>query len=191
MWVLRLLAGAHGREWRWAATGSTSLVPHVPCPCPGPHHVPCPLTGAAELVLLDLSHVEAAQLGRSRALGEEPDGGALAQPLREPGQVAVAEEMVGMQAAAGGRSSQQPQDSSPPPHCPRDAPAWLLPKPGGVQREIQRGLRVSVTVAKATWLGSTWGCSAGVSPPVPPRAALPALLSHQHQQQSWGHPTSA
>lgn len=52
-----------------------------PCPCPGIHQLPCLLTRAAELILLDLSHVEATKLGRSGALGEEPDGGALAQPL--------------------------------------------------------------------------------------------------------------
>lgn len=157
--------------------GGTNLVPLACIPALAPTTSPAPLTGAAELVLLDLSHVEAAKLGRSSTLGEEPDGGALAQPLRQPGQVAVAEEMVGMQAAAGGWSSQQLQDSSCPPHCPPAAPAWLIPKSGGIQREIQRGLRASVPVAKATMLGmlcrgvptipSPWCCPSTTEPPAP------------------------
>lgn len=92
---------------------------------------------------------------------------------------------------ADGWSSQQPQDSSCPPHCPLNAPAWLIPKAGGIHREIQRGLRASVTVAKATLFGSTWGCSAGMSPPFPCHGGVSALLSHQHQLQSWGHLTLA
>lgn len=146
-------------------------------PALAPIASPVPLTGAAELILLDLSHIEAAELGWSGALGEEPDGGALAQPLREPGQVAVAEEVVGVQAAAGRQGSQQPQDGSCPPHCPPAAPAWLIPKAGGIQSGTRRSPTASVPVAKATLLGSAWGCSAGLSPPSPPHGAVPALLS--------------
>lgn len=40
-----------------------------------------PLTRAAELILLYLGHVETTELGWSSTLGEEPNGGALAQPL--------------------------------------------------------------------------------------------------------------
>lgn len=83
-----------------------------------------------------------------------------------------------------GWSSQQPQDSSCPPHCPLNAPAWLIPEAEGIHREIQRGLRASVTIAKATSLGSTWVCSARMSPPFPCHGAVSALLSHQQQQQS-------
>lgn len=65
-----------------------------------------PLTRAAELILLDLSHIEAAELCRGCALCEEPDGGPLAEPLCQPGQVAVAEQVVGVQAAAGSQGGQ-------------------------------------------------------------------------------------
>lgn len=50
-------------------------------PALAPTASPVPLTGAAELILLDLGHIEATELGWSSTLGEEPDGGALAQPL--------------------------------------------------------------------------------------------------------------
>lgn len=59
-------------------------------------------TWAAELALLHLCHIEAPKAGGSRALGEEPNGGPLSQPLREPAQVTVTEQMVGVQAARGG-----------------------------------------------------------------------------------------
>lgn len=65
-----------------------------------------PLTRAGELILLDLSHIEAAELCWGRTLCEEPDGGPLPEPLCQPGQVAVTEQMVGVQAAVGSQSSQ-------------------------------------------------------------------------------------
>lgn len=113
------------------ASMGQGLSPATHAPALPPAAPLVPLTGAAELILLDLSHVEAAELGWSRALGEEPDSGALAQPLREPGQVAVAEEVVGVQAAAGRWGSQQPQDSSCPPHCPPGCPSPEHPKGWG------------------------------------------------------------
>lgn len=107
--------------------------------------------------------------------------------------MAVAEEMVGMQAAAGRWMEQSAATEQLlliplPSECPSLAhPKGSIPKEG-IQSEIQRGLRASVTVAKATLLGRTRGCSAGVSPAFPCHDAVPALLSHHHQQQSWGHP---
>lgn len=51
-------------------------------------------------MLLHLGHVEAAQRGGSGALGEQADGGSLAQPLGQPGEVAIAAQVIGVQPAA-------------------------------------------------------------------------------------------
>lgn len=51
-------------------------------------------------MLLDLSHVEAAELRWARALGEQAHCGSLAKPLSQPGQVAVTVQVVGVETAA-------------------------------------------------------------------------------------------
>lgn len=127
-WCPHTRAGARGAHLSPGSGGGLDprgrLCAPRPYPRPGARRLPDPLTGAAELILLDLGHVEAAELGRSRALGEEPDGGALAEPLRQPGQVAVAEEVVGVQAAAGGRGVSG--CGMPPAHHPE---LWWPPFP--------------------------------------------------------------
>lgn len=59
----------------------TGFVPPILIPALTRADSRTPLTRAAELILLDLGHVEATELGWSGALGEKPDGGTLAQPL--------------------------------------------------------------------------------------------------------------
>lgn len=60
----------------------------------------CQLTVADEVLLLDVGDVEAPHVSRGHALcegGQAPPG---PQPIREPGQVAVAVEAVGVQTTA-------------------------------------------------------------------------------------------
>lgn len=56
------------------------------------------LTWADILLLLHIRHVEAPQVHRSHAEGELADGPPLSQPIREPGQVAVTVQVVGVEA---------------------------------------------------------------------------------------------
>lgn len=58
------------------------------------------LTTADELPLLDLSHVMAPQVCWAHALSVEAYTWPLPQPVRQPGQVAVTVEVVGVQATA-------------------------------------------------------------------------------------------
>lgn len=51
-------------------------------------------------MLLHLGHVESSELGRGGALREQAHGGPLPQPLGQPGQVTVAVQAVGVEAAA-------------------------------------------------------------------------------------------
>ena len=72
---------------------------------------PCHLTWAHVLLLLHVCHAEAPQVHRGHAESELADGPPLPQPVREPGQVAVTEQVVGVQAAAGdgrGQGGSQP-----------------------------------------------------------------------------------
>jgi len=58
------------------------------------------LTAADKLPFLDLSYVVSPEVGRPHALGVEADSWTLPQPVREPGQVAVAVEVVGVKTTA-------------------------------------------------------------------------------------------
>lgn len=61
------------------------------------------LTWAHVLLLLHVRHVEAPQVHRGHAECELADGPSLSQPIREPGQVAVAVQVVGVEAPGRGR----------------------------------------------------------------------------------------
>lgn len=61
------------------------------------------LTWAHVLFLLHIRHVEAPQVHRSHAECELANRPSLPQPIREPGQVTVTVQMVGMEAAGMGR----------------------------------------------------------------------------------------
>ena len=61
------------------------------------------LTWAHVLLLLHVRHVEAPQVHRSHAESELANGPPLSQPIREPGQVAVAVQVVGVEAPGRGR----------------------------------------------------------------------------------------
>lgn len=63
---------------------------------------PCHLTWAHVLLLLHVCHVEAPQVHRSHAESELADGPPLSQPVREPGQVAVTVQVVGVEAPGSG-----------------------------------------------------------------------------------------
>lgn len=51
-------------------------------------------------MFLHLGHVESSELGRRGALCEQANGGSLPEPLGQPGQVTVAVQVVGVEAAA-------------------------------------------------------------------------------------------
>lgn len=53
-------------------------------------------TWTAEFMFLDLGYIKSSYRSRSAALREQTDGGPLAQPLRQPGQITVADQGVGM-----------------------------------------------------------------------------------------------
>lgn len=80
---------------------------------------------------MHLCHVEAPKAGGPRALGEESDGGPLSQPLREPGQVAVTEQVVGVQPATGEQQLMDPSPISPSrsPNSGLPLPSSLLSQP--------------------------------------------------------------
>ncbi len=59
-------------------------------------------TCADKLFLLHLSHVVPPQVRRGHALRVKTQTGALAQPLRQPGHVAVTLQVVGVQATGEG-----------------------------------------------------------------------------------------
>lgn len=61
---------------------------------------PVSLTAADKLALLDLGYVVAAEVRWPHALRVEPDPRPLPQPVRQPGQVAIAVQVVGVKAAA-------------------------------------------------------------------------------------------
>ena len=63
---------------------------------------PCHLTWAHVLLLLHVCHAEAPQVHRGHAESELADGPPLPQPVREPGQVAVTVQVVGVQAPGSG-----------------------------------------------------------------------------------------
>ena len=58
-------------------------------------------------MLLDFSHVESSERHGGGALSEQTNGRPLSQPLGQPGQVAVAVQVVGMQAAGDGQTDRQ------------------------------------------------------------------------------------
>lgn len=58
------------------------------------------ITRADKVLLLHLSHEESTQADGRQAEGELADGAALAQPLRQPGQVAVTVQEIGVQPPA-------------------------------------------------------------------------------------------
>lgn len=59
-------------------------------------------TCADELLLLHLSHIVSPQVRGGHALSVETQAGALSQPLRQPGHVAVTLQVVGVQATGRG-----------------------------------------------------------------------------------------
>lgn len=59
-------------------------------------------TCAGKLLLLHLGHVVPPQVRRGHALSVETQTGALSQPLRQPGHVAVTLQVVGVQATGRG-----------------------------------------------------------------------------------------
>lgn len=61
------------------------------------------LTWAYVLLLLHIRHIEAPQVHRSHAECELANCPPLSQPIREPGQVAVTVQVVGVEAAGRGR----------------------------------------------------------------------------------------
>lgn len=61
------------------------------------------LTWAHVLLLLHVRHVEAPQVHRGHAECELANGPSLSQPIREPGQVAVTVQVVGVEAPGRGR----------------------------------------------------------------------------------------
>ncbi len=60
-------------------------------------------TCADKLLLLHLSHVVPPQVRRGHALRVKTQAGALSEPLRQPGHVAVTLQVVGVQATGGER----------------------------------------------------------------------------------------
>lgn len=58
------------------------------------------LTAADKLPLLDLGHVVPPEVGWPHALGVEADPGPLPQPVRQPSQVAITVEVVGVKTTA-------------------------------------------------------------------------------------------
>lgn len=64
-------------------------------------------TCAGEVFLLDIRDVEAPHVGRRHALGEEGQATPLPQPVRQPGQVAVAVQIVRVQTPAKGGAERE------------------------------------------------------------------------------------
>lgn len=62
------------------------------------HKGPLSLTTADKFSFLNLGYIVAPQVGRAHTLGVEAHSRPLTQPVREPGQVAVTVQVVGMQA---------------------------------------------------------------------------------------------
>lgn len=60
------------------------------------------LTVADKILLLHIWNVEAPHVGRGHALGEGSQAPPGSEPIREPGQVTVAVEVVGVQAPGDG-----------------------------------------------------------------------------------------
>lgn len=63
------------------------------------------VTWTTELMFLDLSHVDPAELWWRWALCEQTKCGPLTQPLGQPGQVAVTIQIIWVQTAKGGKSN--------------------------------------------------------------------------------------
>lgn len=63
-------------------------------------------------MLLHLGHVESPELGRGGALREQAHGGPLPEPLGQPGQVTVAVQVVGVEAAARTQSEEKKREEN-------------------------------------------------------------------------------
>lgn len=65
-----------------------------------------PLTAADKLPFLDLGYVVSPEVGRPHALGVEADPRPLPQPVGQPGQVAIAVQVVGVKATVWKKTRQ-------------------------------------------------------------------------------------
>lgn len=83
-------------------------------------------TCASKLLLLHLSHVVPPQVGRSHALSVKTQAGALTQPLRQPGYMAITLQVVGMQATEGGMKEEKRQVARTDGGRERRNDVWLI-----------------------------------------------------------------
>lgn len=125
------------------------------CPRPGWHRSAergeqwGSLTWAHVLLLLHVRHVEAPQVHRGHAECELANGPSLSQPIREPGQVAVAVQVVGVEAPGRGRdrgnTCHSEKGSGGLPLAAQSGPNLCAPLPSTIVLEAWGSVSLCVT----------------------------------------------